>query len=375
MSAVTAEVLKYCLALLRAPSVGPRAFMRLTRVFSNFSDIFDKKNKKSLEKLLSESALNYLANPDWLAVEQDLKWALEPDHHVIPLNDPQYPPLLREISDPPIVLYVKGKLEALQTLQIGMVGSRNPSFLGRENAFQLAYQLANKGITITSGLARGIDGQSHQGALAAKGRTIAVLGSGLNRLYPKQHIALAEAISVNGALVSEFPLETPPLAKHFPQRNRILSGLSRGVLVVEAAMQSGSLVTARLANEQGREVFAVPGSIQNALAKGCHHLIREGAKLVESVNDVLEELDFLVTPIAEKKLSPAPSLNACERKIWNCLDHEPVSLNSIVLDSGLTIRDVSSILLSFETDGLIRVTPAGYLRAAIPAERGDGFLD
>jgi DNA processing protein len=364
MSTATVEILRYSLALLRTPSVGPRTFARLMRVFSDFSEIFDKKNKKHLEKLLSESAVHYLANPDWSAVEQDLKWALEPDHHLISLQDSRYPALLREISDPPIILYIRGKLEVLHTLQIGMVGSRNPSFLGRENAFQLAYQLAHKGITITSGLARGIDGCSHQGALAAEGQTIAVLGSGLNRLYPKQHAAMAEMIPIKGALVSEFPLETPPLAKHFPQRNRIISGLSRGVLIVEAAMQSGSLVTARLANEQGREVFAVPGSIHNALAKGCHYLIREGAKLVDTANDVLEELGFLVTPVAEKKWIAVPSFNARERKIWNCLDYEPLSMDSIVLDSGLTISDVSSILLSFEANGLIRATQAGYLKVA-----------
>lgn len=355
--------LKYYLALLRTPHLGPRTFLALVNQFTNLSEIFAAQNRKHLEKRLPQEALNYLLKPDWNEIEQDLVWATQTNHHIITLHDPHYPLYLREIPDPPIVLYIKGCLETLSSLQIAIVGTRNPSFLGRENAFQFAYQLAQSGITITSGLARGIDECAHQGALKANQQTIAVLGCGMHRLYPKQHIVLAEKITESGALVSEFPLRAPPLAKHFPQRNRIISGLSRGVLVVEAAMRSGSLVTARLANEQGRDVFAIPGSIQNNLTKGCHYLIREGAKLVETAGEILEELGFKAPPAFEKTTIVQFS-SRDEKKVWEALDFEETPIDIIILRSGLTIRTVSSILLSFERKGLVLSAPMGYLRIA-----------
>lgn len=282
--------LKYWLALLRAPTVGASTFLKLLDKFPTLSELFAIKNKKHLRKFLSEEALAYLAHPDWKNIEAELTWGTESHHHLITLQDPNYPAYLKTISDPPPVLYVKGQVDALHATQIAIVGSRKSSFMGKEHAFQFAYQLAQNQIAITSGLAKGIDSFGHQGALNAGGQTIAVLGSGIWDIYPKEHQALAEKMTEKGAIISEFPLKTAPLAKHFPQRNRIISGLSRGVLVVEAALKSGSLVTARLANEQGREVFAIPGSIQNPLSKGCHYLIRQGAKLVENIQDILEEL-------------------------------------------------------------------------------------
>lgn len=357
--------LKYWLALIRSPLIGTQRFLKLERFFTkDISEIFATGNRKLIEKLLPKEALNYITNPDWKSVEQDLTWASKPNHHIITLHNPNYPICLREIPDPPPVLYIKGRLTTLNTKQIALVGTRNPSFLGQETAFQFAYQLAKENITITSGLARGIDSYGHQGALKADGQTIAVLGSGINCIYPKKHSALAEKISSQGAIVSEFPPETPPLAKHFPHRNRIISGLSIGVLVVEAAMQSGSLITARLANEQGREVFAIPGSIQNSFAKGCHSLIQQGAKLVSNINDILEEYNFPAhyQTVIDKKNKKPELHTENERKIWNSIDSEPTFMDIIALRSGLTIGEVSSILLSFEINDLIKSTPTGYIK-------------
>jgi len=357
--------LKYWLALIRTPLIGTQRFLKLKNFFAqNVSEIFATKNKKFLEKWLPSEALDYIANPDWESVEQDLIWASQPNHHIITLYHSNYSTYLREIPDPPPVLYIKGNLTALNTPQIALIGTRNPSFLGQETAFQFAYQLAKENITITSGLARGIDSYGHRGALKANGQTIAILGSGINCIYPKEHNELAEKISTQGAIVSEFPPNTPPLAKNFPHRNRIISGLSMGVLVVEAAIQSGSLITARLANEQGREVFAIPGSIQNTFAKGCHYLIQQGAKLVSSVNDILEEYHFpLYYPEIIDKKNKEPELRTeNERKIWDSIDPEPTSMNAIALRSRLTIGEVSSILLSFEINNLIKSTSTGYIK-------------
>ncbi len=328
----------------------------------------NRKNSKYFEKLLPIEAVNYLNNPDWDDVEQDLAWANKTNCHLITLNHPAYPFYLRQIPNPPLVLYIKGNLKSLNKPQVALVGTRNPSFSGQEIAFQFAHDLAKNHIVVTSGLARGIDSFGHQGALAANGHTIAVLGSGINYIYPKKHLALAEKISEQGAIISEFPLKTPPLAKHFPQRNRIISGLSQGVLIVEAAMNSGSLLTARLANEQGREVFAIPGSIHNALTRGCHHLIQAGAKLVATLDDIFEELNCLgyANPQVKKAFYAAdklPPMTIKEKKIWQCINFDPTPPDLIALRSGLTIDEVSSILLSFEINGLIVSTPVGYLRS------------
>jgi DNA processing protein len=217
------------------------------------------------------------------------------------VNDGRYPPLLREIPQAPPVLFVHGDPDCLRVPQLAMVGTRNPTPSGRETARQFAAHLAGAGMIITSGLALGIDAAAHQGALAGGGRTIAVMGTSLDRVYPAKHRDLARAIAERGALVSELPTGTPALAENFPRRNRLISGLALGVLVVEAALQSGSLITARLALDQGREVFAIPGSIHNPLAKGCHALIRQGAKLVETANDIVEELGALAAVNGERR--------------------------------------------------------------------------
>lgn len=332
--------------------------------------MFDASRDQLIASGLAGPTLDYLAAPDWTQIEQGLAWLERPDNHLICLNDPDYPPLLREIDHPPPLLFVHGDPASLHVPQIAIVGARNPSLGGRDTARQFAAHLAGSGIVITSGLAMGVDAEAHRGALAAAGRTIAVMGTGLDRIYPARHRELAHAIAEGGALVSEFPLGTPALAGHFPRRNRIISGLSLGTLVVEAALQSGSLITARLAAEQGREVFAIPGSIHNPLARGCHALIRQGAKLVETAADILEELGSLARvaieaeierppPAASEELPAAPELDEDYRLLLEHLGHEPVSIDLLVDRCGLTAEVVSSMLLILELQGYVAAAPGG----------------
>ena len=233
---------------------------------------------------------DYLRAPDWPGAEADMRWLEQTRNFLLRITDPGYPALLRELPSPPSALFLHGDPDLLGLPQLAIVGSRNPSTGGRRTAGEFAGFLAASGLIVASGLATGIDAAAHRGALDADGLTLAVTGTGLDRVYPARNRALAHDIAMNGLLVSEFPCGTPPLPGNFPRRNRILAGLSLGTLVVEAATQSGSLITARLAAEAGREVFAIPGSIHNPLARGCHALIRDGAKLVETGQHVLEEL-------------------------------------------------------------------------------------
>lgn len=301
-------------------------------------------------------------------IEADLRWADEPGRHIIPFATEDYPARLRSISDAPLVLYVHGDPEVLHTPQLAMVGSRNPSRSGCDTARQFAEHTARMGITITSGMALGIDAASHRGALEAGGLTIAVAATGLDRIYPAQHRELAEQIVAEGAIVSEFPIGTTARAEFFPRRNRIISGLSVGTLVVEAAVRSGSLSTAKHAVEQGREVLAIPGSIHNPLARGCHALIKQGAKLVETADDVLEELaPQLGTwqppkrtqsddhPL-EQSNRPAntPPLDPTYQRVMDCLDYEPQSIDELVECSGHAAAEVASMLLMLELNGHAR---------------------
>lgn len=291
-------------------------------------------------------------------------WLADARNRIIAFDDPHYPPLLRTLADPPLALYCCGATDLLATPQLAIVGSRNPTPGGLDNARAFAQDLATAGLTITSGLALGIDGAAHEGALAAKGRTIAVFGTGIDRVYPPRHRPLAHAI-VNGGglLLSEFALGSPPKREHFPRRNRLISGLSLGVLVVEAAVQSGSLITARLAGEQGREVFAIPGSIHSPLARGCHALIRQGAKLVETANDVLEELRLQPVALAKPRTSRAIELDPREAECLQHMGFDPIDVDTLVERSGLTTDVVSSMLTAMELRGLITAYPGGkFLR-------------
>ncbi|MGH8120958.1 MAG: DNA-processing protein DprA, partial [Gammaproteobacteria bacterium] len=249
------------------------------------------------------------------------------------------------------------------SVQLGIVGSRNPSFAGKQNARMFAGKMVQLGVTVTSGLASGIDYYSHMGALDENGTTIAVLGNGPDLVYPCHHAELAERISSNGAVISEFVPGTPPMARNFPRRNRIISGLSVGVLVVEAAQKSGSLITAKHALEQGREVFAIPGSIHNPLARGCHWLIKQGAKLVESSEDVLEELNIIVPragkPACNTVQGSCHQLDTDHKLLLKYISDDPVSVDDLVSYTGLTVAAVSSMLLSLEIQGMIAEAAGG----------------
>ncbi|VAX06257.1 Rossmann fold nucleotide-binding protein Smf possibly involved in DNA uptake [hydrothermal vent metagenome] len=299
---------------------------------------------------------------------EEAYWLALPNNHLITIHDPGYPSLLKEIADPPSALFVHGDPTLLAMPQLAIVGSRNPSTVGSQTAHEFAKHLAAAGLTITSGLATGIDGAGHRGALKAKGTTIAVTGTGLDRVYPASHHGLASQIAQQGgALVSEFPPGTPARAGHFPRRNRIISGLSLGTLVVEAAMRSGSLITARLASEQGREVFAIPGSIHNPLARGCHILIRQGAKLVETAQDIIEELGPLLNTLiqAEPTETELPKnnhslqLDADYRQILDNIGYDPTPVDTIISLTGLTAEAVSSMLLLLELEGYVAPAPGG----------------
>ena len=318
--------------------------------------------------------------PDGDLAERDLECLRALGARVIGCGDPEMPPRLRAIPDAPAVLLVRGDTGVLSAPQVAVVGSRRATPAGARIARRLAGELAAHGLVVTSGLAQGVDSEAHRGALEAGGRTVAVLGSSLDRIYPAANCSLAERIAGQGALVSEFPFGTRPVPWNFPWRNRIISGLSLGVLVVEAADRSGSLITARLAADQGREVFAVPGSILNPLSSGCHRLLRDGAKLVERVEDVLEELpacELAALPSGARANSPAgeaapapalapetdPAPGTHEAAVLDRLDYEPASVETIARRAGLTPEQVYPILLVLEIGGSVRTDPAGrYMR-------------
>jgi len=358
--------LHYYLAAAHMLNIPPRNIHEWLSVMPSLQALFDASLEEILQLGVTLSQLDSLRCPDWQQVDDALKWAQHNDCHILTLEDMHYPQLLREISDPPLVLFVQGDADLLSSLQIAIVGSRNVSEYGSKHAFAFAEELSRVGLVITSGLARGVDAASHRGTLSAGGRTIAVAGTGLLRTYPNGHRALAaDIVTSGGALVSEFPLTLGPLAYNFPRRNRIISGMSRGVLVIEAAIRSGSLVTARHAVEQGRDVFALPGSISSPLSRGCHSLIRQGAKLVESPADILEEigLDFpSPVEISPQIVMMPETLPVNDQKVYDLVGLSVTSMDEIILRSGLTASAVSSILLSIELKGLIKAVAGGYIK-------------
>ncbi len=299
-------------------------------------------------------------------VQAHERWlAQDAQRHAITLADPRYPAALLDTTDPPLLLFVQGRLDALARPQrLAIVGSRNPTPQGAQNAQAFAQSLAASGLCIVSGLALGIDGAAHEGALRAGGLTLAVVGTGLDRVYPSRHRDLAHRIAEQGALLSEYPLGAPPLAHHFPQRNRVIAGLSMGTLVVEAALQSGSLITARLASEQGREVFAIPGSIHSPQSRGCHALIRQGAKLVESAQDVLEELRLSdpAPRAAGPAALPESESEGASGGLLKALGHDPVGLDALLARTGLPASALQAQLLELELQGLVARLPGGLLQ-------------
>lgn len=311
-------------------------------------------------------------------------WLEQPDHHLLTLDDPRYPPLLRDIPRPPEQLYVAGNPDVLSLPQLAIVGSRNATPGGLDTARQFAAHLAECGLVITSGLALGVDAAAHQGALSAfmngsSGLTVAVLGSGPDEIYPRTNTALAEKIIAAGALVSEFPPGTSPRKAQFPQRNRVIAGMSLGTLVVEAGMNSGSLITARFAGDFGREVFAIPGSIHNPLAKGCHRLIRQGAKLVEQAADIIEEIGIIARAMTPESMPQTERSDLSESalpadpdhaELLNLMGYDPVSINGLVSRSGLTAEELSSMLLILELQGRVESLPGGRFQQTIKTSHG-----
>lgn len=324
---------------------------------------------------LDSGTIQALKAPDPKLLDSDLAWLEGNGHSLVTWDSDRYPALLRTIPSPPAALFADGDVETLWQPQIAVVGSRNPTAGGVQNAREFTRALVAHGLAITSGLAAGIDGTAHAAALDCGGRTIAVTGTGLDEVYPASNRPLAAAIRGGGVLVSEFPPGTLAKRSHFPSRNRIISGLSLGVLVIEAALNSGSLITARLAAEQGREVFALPGSIHNPLAKGCHRLIREGAKLVESIGDILQDLAPLAgqlagslksgtgtSPVAGLEIGldgPQLADDPDYRKLWSSLAYDPLTMDSIIQASGLTAQAVSAMLLMLELKGKVEAHPGG----------------
>jgi DNA processing protein len=296
---------------------------------------------------------------DVQAVGAALAWAGAADNHLIALDDPHYPAALLQTADPPLLLYAKGRLELLQQSALAVVGSRSATPAGVRDAESFAEALSDAGLVIVSGLAVGIDAAAHRGGLRGRASSIAVVGTGLDKVYPARHRGLAHELASAGLLLSEFSLGTPPLAANFPRRNRVISGLARGCLVVQAALRSGSLITARQALDQGREVFAIPGSIHSPLSKGCHWLIRQGAKLVESVSDVLDELGMTPESSAPRA---ADVLDPAAARVLQAMGYEPVDLDTLYDRLGESVETLSTILLQLELDGYLSRLPGALLQ-------------
>jgi DNA processing protein len=360
------------LALARSPGAGSVTLARLLCEGLGPGELVAAKGRLAGIDL-SPRLKAYLADPDWAGVDRDLAWAAQPGNHVVTLADPTYPALLREIPAAPVLLFVHGHPAVLSLPQLAIVGSRNPTEGGRRTTRDFAAHLAGAGIVVTSGMALGVDAAAHEGALEAGGLTVAVTGTGLDRVYPARHRELAHRVAHGGALVSELPPGTPPIPANFPRRNRIVSGLSLGTLVTEASLQSGSLITARLATEQGREVFAIPGSIHNPLARGCHALIRQGAKLVETAQDIVDELPALLGHLAagealgREGADPASGLAEDHRRLLELMGFDPVSPDELASRSGWAIAEVSSTLLLLELQGWVSSHPGGRYCRLTPA--------
>ena len=368
------------LLLSQASGIGSRYFQRLLEHFGSADKALGASEAELAQLGLPRKAIAGLKASGRETIAATLAWLSKPDNRILTLSDPDYPQLLRQIEDPPPVLYMIGNPLLLHQPQLAIVGSRNPTPTGLGNAREFARSLASAGLCVTSGLAIGVDGAAHEGALDA-GATLAVLGTGPDRIYPAAHQALAHRIAGEGLLVSEFPPGVQARPENFPRRNRIISGLSVGTLVVEAALRSGSLITARLALEQGREVFAIPGSIHNPQARGCHGLIRQGAKLVESAQDIIEELGALLgslepmipTDSGGMEAGPDRLLDPDYQQLMNALGYDPVSIDELITRSGLTAEAVSSMLLLLELDGHVSSAPGGhYSRTDTQASRSSG---
>lgn len=360
MISLSSEELLARFAFWRAPGVGPALMGECLKYVGNISDVFKQ------AKDLPESLTKYIQKADWCGAEKDMKWLESPQHHLLVLGEENYPKALAEIAHAPPFIFIKGNVSIVQQPQLAIVGSRNPTHYGVKVTQMLARDLALTGLTVTSGLALGIDAIAHQSVLDTNGKTIGVLAVGLDQVYPKRHQVLAESILKHeGALVSEFGMGVKPLAENFPRRNRIISGLSMGVVVIEATVKSGSLITARYALEQAREVFAVPGSIFQGLAQGCHALIKQGAICVENVEDILRELpvENLQSTIdgVQGKNYAMLSLTEEEEKLLGCMNDVPQSFEDLHAQLLWSTEQLQMCLMRLELYGLVKLDWAGYV--------------
>jgi DNA processing protein len=358
------------LRLSQTPSVGPQTLRQLLQAFGSVQAVLAQ-SPQALHQVLSHAQVQalQLEPPDWLALctrtQAWLSQAAEGVQHAVwTWADAQYPPGLLALDDPPPLLFAQGQLERPCNTSVAIVGSRNPTAQGRDNARAFAHSVQAAGCCVVSGLALGIDGAAHQGALQAANRftcaTIAVVGTGLDQVYPRAHQGLARQVAQHGWLLSELPPGTPAIAHHFPRRNRLIAGLSSGVLVVEAALKSGSLITADMALSQGKEVFAVPGSIHSALSRGCHALLRQGAKLVETAQDVLEELPLHVQGESHDAApAHAQPQGAIQHALCDALGHDPQSLDVLLVRSQLALEDTLVALHELESRGVLARLPGG----------------
>ena len=354
------------LRLTLTPGVGRAKTRQLLTAFGWPTAVFEQ-GISDLRTVVGPALANKLLAPlpdhTQATIEHTRRWLAGGDNrHILAVGDPGYPLELLEIPDPPLLLYVLGQLEVLQpsTHRLAVVGSRNPTTQGVENAKHFAQSLGAAGVCVVSGLALGIDAAAHEGALAGGGCTVAVVGTGLDRVYPKQHLELAHAVAAQGAIISEYPIGTGPLAAHFPQRNRVISGLSRGTLVVEATLKSGSLITARTALEQGRDVYAIPGSIHAPQAKGCHELIKQGAQLVESAADILG------SSASVRATAPAMA-RATDTALLAALGHDPMGLDGLQARTGWTVDRLQATLLELELLGQVQRLPGGLYAQLVRA--------
>ena len=349
------------LRLTLIPGLGGESQRKLLAAFGLPEAIFAT-SRSSLRAVIGNKGADLLLDTDnQEPVDQALEWAEQENCHLVSLADPNYPPALLQIPDPPNLLYVRGRIELLRRPSLAIVGSRNATPQGCQTAEDFARVLANSGLCIVSGLALGIDAAAHRGALQGSGSSVAVIGTGADRIYPARNRELALVLAEHGVIVSEFPLGTPAVASNFPRRNRIISGLAQGVLVVEAAPRSGSLITARLAGEQGREVFAIPGSIHSPQARGCHQLIKQGAKLVETAQDILEELGSS-TSLA---LDPPPLDSESTDPLLKALGHAICSLDELVERTQLPTEHLLTRLLELELAGTVASLPGNVFQRVV----------
>jgi DNA processing protein len=351
---VDAELASW-LTLSQIPGLGNEGLRQLLQSLGSPAAVLTTP-VSTLKQIVRPAIANAISNdPEVNALDPVWAWLDDPLNHIVTLADAEYPQALLNIPDPPVILYVKGRLDLLNHSSLAVVGSRNASTQGIRNAEAFSQVISEADLCIVSGMAHGIDSAAHLGGLAARGSSIAVVGTGLDKVYPSANRDLAHQLALKGALISEFPLGTPPLAHNFPRRNRIISGLSVGCLVVEADLKSGSLITARMALEQGREVFAIPGSIHMQQYKGCHALIKQGAMLVENPQDILDDLGWY-----------SATITATSRKQENHhLGFDPLDIDSLSQRSGLTIEALSAILLQLELDGQVTTLSGGMYQRIV----------